>query len=410
MQKSPLDLIFCKNFQIKNQISAGSFGEVFICINIMTQQELAIKLEPFTQKEDSLRSVLRESALLQKMQEIKGIPKIFQSGTENGYDFMIMELLGKDFASLLKIHKIFSLKIVGMLAEQLLTILEQVHEKNIVHRDIKPENVLVGKEGRFTSIYLLDFGISKFYRDGSHRHIVYRDKKPFIGTTRYASVNSHKGIELTRRDDLESLGYMLLFFANGSLPWQNLKCQGKEKNMKVGEMKERITNPELCKGLPKEFWEYFNYVKNMAFKKEPDYQYLKGLFQRVHQENAATPDFDWNTGKSRLKKGDEVVEKKGKGNFSLFNLKIRSSDEISRPRGFNKPLPSLKSNEHLLLPPRELKKIATYNSSNYTASFATHGQSSIMNFYVNSHQYLPYPELYENGKFLKLFLQNEITL
>ena len=396
MQKSPLDLVFCKIFSIKNRISAGSFGEVYTCINLTTQQEFAIKLEPYSQEDDSLRSVIRESSLLQKMQDIKGIPKIFSSGTENGYDFMIMELLGKDFAGLLKIHKVFSLKMVGMLAEQLLDIIEQVHEKNIVHRDIKPENVLIGKEGRFTSIHLLDFGISKFYRDGTHRHIVYRDKKPFIGTTRYASINSHKGIELTRRDDLESLGYMLLFFSNGSLPWQNLKCTEKDKNVKVGEMKERIANPELCKGLPKEFWEYFNYVKNMGFKKEPDYKYLKGLFQKVQQDNIATPDFDWNTGKSRIKKVDEVVEKKNKGSVSLFNCKIRSSDEISRPRGLSKPL---KSNEHLLLPPREPKKASSRNnSSNYTASSATHGQSSIINFYVNSHKYLPYPELYENGK------------
>ena len=143
--KKSQDLIFNNTYLLKNKISSGSFGDVYICEHLQTKEELAIKLEEVSKNEDDLRSVLRESTLLEKIANLKGIPRILWSGTEHNYDALVMELLGNDLAALLKIHKKLSLKTICMLANQLIPLIEQIHEKNIIHRDIKPENILIGK-------------------------------------------------------------------------------------------------------------------------------------------------------------------------------------------------------------------------------------------------------------------------
>lgn len=170
-----------------------------------------------------------------------------------------------------------------------------IHEEHLIYRDIKPDNFLLGpKDG---TIYVVDFGMAKHYWNPlTQTHIPYSEKKSLSGTARYMSINTHKGREQSRRDDLEALGHVFLYFLRGSLPWQGIKANtNKEKYEKIGERKERVLIPELCAGFPEEFARYMEYVRSLGFEEKPKYETLKGLFRTLLAKlgpEAAVPDWD----------------------------------------------------------------------------------------------------------------------
>lgn len=289
------ETIFNDCYLAKKKISSGSFGVVYFGIDLRTNDSVAIKIEKIDGNDD-MKSVLKEASILSLLSDVRGVPKLYWAGSKGPVDVMVISLLGKDLTSYLKIFKKFSLKTVIMLGDQLITILESVHNRGVVHRDLKPENILMGKGEHNNQTYLVDFGISKVYRDSNGVHIPYRDKKSFIGTTRYASLSAHDGIEISRKDDLESLLYVLIFLAKGGLPWQNLKVTENEKTRKVGEMKMKMSAEDLCKDLPEEFVKFLNYVKNLSFKQNPDYAFLKGLFNKIAENNNFKMDYIWDWG------------------------------------------------------------------------------------------------------------------
>jgi casein kinase 1/casein kinase I family protein HRR25 len=184
-----------------------------------------------------------------------------------------------------------------MLADQLLSRLEYVHTKSFIHRDVKPDNFLIGLGKRQSVIHVIDFGLAKKYRDPrSHQHIPYRENKNLTGTARYASINTHIGIEQSRRDDLESLGYVLMYFIRGSLPWQGLKANTKkQKYERIMDRKMSTSTEQLCKGYPTEFRSYFEYCRSLRFEDRPDYAYLKRLFKELFYRKGFQYDnmFDW---------------------------------------------------------------------------------------------------------------------
>ncbi len=144
--------------------------------------------------------------------------------------------------------------------------MEFVHSRSFIHRDIKPDNFLMGLGKKANQVHIIDFGLAKKYRDPkSHLHIPYRENKNLTGTARYASINTHLGIEQSRRDDMESLGYVLMYFLRGSLPWQGLKAATKrQKYEKISEKKMATPVEVLCKGFPLEFVTYFQYCRCAA--------------------------------------------------------------------------------------------------------------------------------------------------
>lgn len=152
-----------------------------------------------------------------------------------------------------------------MLADQMIQRIEYVHSRSFLHRDIKPDNFLMGLAEESNIVYLIDFGLAKKYRDvKTHVHIPYRENKNLTGTARYASINTHLGIEQCRRDDLESLGFVLMYFNRGSLPWQGLRAPTKkQKYQKISDKKVATPVAELCKGLPQEFATYLNYCRSL---------------------------------------------------------------------------------------------------------------------------------------------------
>lgn len=264
-------------FRLGRKLGEGSFGDVFIGTNIITEEDVAIKLEHKTSKHPQLHI---EAKLLKILQDCIGIPKLKWSGElrEGDYNCLVMELLGPSLENLLEFCKRkFNLKTVLILADQIIARIETLHKKNFIHRDIKPDNFLMGTKNKGNLVYIIDFGLIKQYYDPkTKQHASYKDNKPLTGTARYASLNTHLGIEQSRRDDMESIGYMLIYFLKGCLPWQGLQANNrKTKYDMIAEKKASISVDELCRDIPKEFATYMNYVRTLMFEDQPDYMYWR---------------------------------------------------------------------------------------------------------------------------------------
>ena len=213
---------------------------------------------------------------------------------------------------------------------------------------MKPDNFLMGVNKRQDVCYMIDFGLSKRFRDPkTGEHIPYRDGKSLTGTARYASVNTHIGIEQSRRDDLESVGYILLYFLKGALPWQGLA--GKNKNEKYDRIKEKkiqTTISEVTRGAPEEFTKYLQYCRNMQFEEKPDYNYLRQLFKSIMSKHSYEHDqeYDW------------VLKKQG----GTAKLKEIIAQETRTPQPEAKPPAGMgvRSNSKNLYDNREERKIS----------------------------------------------------
>eukprot|EP00045_Choanoeca_perplexa_P001678 m.21148 g.21148 ORF g.21148 m.21148 type:complete len:361 (-) comp11106_c0_seq1:88-1170(-) len=282
-------------FRIGRKIGCGSFGDIYIGSDITNGDEVAIKLENVRTPHPQLHY---EARLYKILQGAEGIPKVKWFGVEGDYNVMVMELLGPSLEDLFNFcSRKFSVKTVLLLADQMISRIEFVHNKNFLHRDIKPDNFMMGLARRGNLVYLIDFGLAKRYRDArTHSHIPYRENKNLTGTARYASINTHLGIEQSRRDDLESLGYVLMYFNRGSLPWQGLKAvTKKQKYERISEKKIGTPIEVLCKGFPSEFATYLNFCRSLRFDDKPNYSYLRQLFRNLFHREGYVYDyvFDW---------------------------------------------------------------------------------------------------------------------
>ncbi|XP_072958832.1 casein kinase 1-like [Typha angustifolia] len=282
-------------FKLGRKIGSGSFGEIYLGVNIQSGEEVAVKLESVKTKHPQLHY---ESKLYMLLQGGNGIPHLKWFGVEGEYNVMVIDLLGPSLEDLFNYcNRKLSLKTVLMLADQLINRVEYMHSRGFLHRDIKPDNFLMGLGRKANQVFVIDYGLAKKYRDlQTHKHIPYRENKNLTGTARYASVNTHLGIEQSRRDDLESLGYVLMYFLRGSLPWQGLKAgTKKQKYDKISEKKMLTPVEMLCKSYPPEFVSYFHYCRSLQFEDKPDYSYLKRLFRDLFIREGYQFDyvFDW---------------------------------------------------------------------------------------------------------------------
>jgi len=286
-------------YRLGKKIGTGSFGEIFEGTDIFDNSSVAIKLEHNTVKYPQL---LFEAKLLKSIPGT-GIPTMHWFGIAGEYNAMVMELLGQNLEDLFSYcTKNFTLKTILMITIQLIERIKHVHDNNYIHRDIKPQNFLVGKDSTAKNIYILDFGLAKRYRDEhTHIHIPLKENRNLTGTARYASCNAHNGLEQSRRDDMESIAYVILYFFKGKLPWQGLKCKDKnEKYAKIKEMKMSMTPEKLCEGIPVEFAKYLTAVKKLGFEEEPAYKNYIQMFMNLFKSKDFEMDYlyDWVTVKN----------------------------------------------------------------------------------------------------------------
>lgn len=282
-------------YRLGRKVGSGSFGDIYLGTNVTNNEEVAIKLESTKAKHPQLAY---EAKIYKILAGGVGIPFVRWYGVEGEYNVMVMDLLGPCLEDLFNYcGRRFSLKTVLMLADQMIRRVEYVHNKNFIHRDIKPDNFLMGMGSRGNQVHLIDFGLAKRYRDPkTHQHIPYKEQKNLTGTARYASINAHIGIEQSRRDDLESVGYVLMYFNRGSLPWQGLRAANKQvKYEKISEKKIATSVEQLCKGYPQEFAQYLNYCRSLHFEDKPDYPYLRKLFKDLFIKESFVADgmYDW---------------------------------------------------------------------------------------------------------------------
>jgi serine/threonine protein kinase len=169
--------------------------------------------------------------------------------------------------------------------------LRYIHSRNFIHRDLKPSNIVMGVGKRTDIAYIIDFGLSKQFRHpDTYLHIPYNGAQGLVGTATFASIHDHLGYELGRRDDLESLAYILIYFLRGSLPWQGLELETRDLVVESKRMSAHV----LCQGLPVQLRTFLEYSRSLSFDDKPDYDYLYNLFNDLLLQEGNDVAFDWD--------------------------------------------------------------------------------------------------------------------
>lgn len=347
-----MERVIGNKYKLGRKIGSGSFGEIYLASHINSGEIVAVKIENNKTKHPQL---MYEAKLYSILQGASGIASIRWCGVDGDDNALVLDLLGPSMEDLfVYCGRKFSLKTVLMLADQMISRIEFLHSKGLLHRDIKPDNFLMGLGRKANQVYIIDFGLAKRYKDSmTNRHIPYRENKNLTGTARYASCNTHLGIEQSRRDDLESLGYVLLYFLRGSLPWQGLKAATKkQKYDKICEKKLSTPIEVICKSHPVEFVSYFHYCHSLTFDQRPDYGFLKRLFRDLFAREGYGLDyiFDWT-----LLKYQQTLAKKQSQSSGL------------------QPVSAVTSSQTVTL---DLYKRKGINGNSYTAEVTEHRGSS----------------------------------
>jgi casein kinase 1 len=257
-------------YKLIEKIGNGSFGSIYKAENVRTCEYVAIKVEPITSQ---IKLLLNESRKYQYLSHLPGIPNIKWFGKDLSNYYMVINLLGDSLESFIQKTKTrFSLKMTLYIGIQIIKLLKTIHERTLVHRDIKPDNFLFGPDNDKRQLHLIDFGFCKSYLTTNDKHIEMKNTSGLIGSPTYASINAHDFKELSRRDDLESLGYTLVYLYLGKLKWQ-------QETYTIGEIKQLKIELFDDTRLPHILLDYIKYTRSLEFKENPDYDKIINDFR-----------------------------------------------------------------------------------------------------------------------------------
>jgi serine/threonine protein kinase len=273
-----------KKYEIIEQIGTGCFGSIFCGRNKRTMELVAIKVEPIINNTKLLKN---ESCIYQFLSGCNGIPKVKWFGKDSANYYMVIELLGKSLETFKNERTFLTLTLTMQIGRQIVALLQTIHDLGLVHRDVKPDNFLFGLNENRQRIYVIDFGFCKPYLDNGE-HIENVKTNNLVGSPNYASINAHNFDQISRRDDLESLGYMLMYLHTGKLKWSDCTQQSTIQAFKTGILHHcTFKTPTLlsdnyqahAEDVADVFVQYLRYVRNLKFKETPDYRFLLELLQ-----------------------------------------------------------------------------------------------------------------------------------
>ncbi|KAF8589128.1 casein kinase I delta [Ramaria rubella] len=283
------------DYQTIKKLGSGTFGEVYLGVDLASNRQVAIKLESIKASWPMLEL---ESKMYAKLRGSAGVPVMKWYGTVRDCNILVLPVLGRSLSSVLHAcGGTFSLPTVLMIADQLICRVQSLHANGMIHRDLKPDNFLIGRELWDKTIYVIDLGMAKVYRDERGHHIPWRTNKGFWGNPRYASIGAHEGNEQSRRNDMEALAYILIDCLQGNLPWPPLKKgpDGYDDYKPIGRAKRDTPVNVLCAGMPAEFAVFLTHAKMLAFEAKPDYEGMRFMFQSLASRLGYGSDiqYDW---------------------------------------------------------------------------------------------------------------------
>ncbi|KAA6403670.1 MAG: putative Casein kinase I [Streblomastix strix] len=334
--------IIKNKYQIVEKINEGAFGEVYklkiIDAPVQNEDEKEEILENFLAVKIESGSIFPsqiaiEAKIYKDMQGIQGFANKILAGTWRGYRLLIMDRLGPSIEEIfISSKRMFSLRTVLELGIQMIQRVKDLHEKGWIHRDLKPQNFVVGLGKLSKTIFLIDFGLARRYEINQGKECVSVKKNNFAGTLRYWSVNTHMGIEQSRRDDLEAIGYIIIYLLKGFLPWQGQRGPNSRiRRQMIGDLKRKITMSELCKYLPNEIMGFLTYVRSLSLHQNPDYSYCIKLLRQafINSGFLKSDSWEWND-KGEIIMMDE--DESGQQRLLPQMLDKQNAEELKRDR------------------------------------------------------------------------------